>query len=282
MQPLECHYSINGLTLATLCWGDTAGMPVLALHGWLDNAASFSRLAPLLRGCHVVAVDLPGHGHSSHRLQQGSYNLWDDLLDLLSLVDTLGWDRFHLVGHSRGAMIATLLAVAAPERIATLSLLDGMVPVPVDAANCVEQLRRHIREYRRSGGPGRKIYGKFDDALQARCLAAGMTEETARPIVERGTEYSSLGYRWRHDTRVMAASAFKLTPEHVEAIIAALATPSVLLLAEQGVKQHFAALIESLSAHCAVVVTTLPGGHLEPDVAALVAKQLLPHISAHV
>ena len=63
--PLEWH--VNGLKLAGLSWGDPSNRPLLALHGWLDNAASFSQLAPLLTDFYVVAVDLTGHGQSACR-----------------------------------------------------------------------------------------------------------------------------------------------------------------------------------------------------------------------
>ena len=44
------------------------GKPLLiALHGWLDNGASFLPLAPYLADFHLVCVDLPGHGHSDHK-----------------------------------------------------------------------------------------------------------------------------------------------------------------------------------------------------------------------
>ena len=45
----ECHWEVHGLRLAGLAWGDPASPPVLCLHGWLDNAASFDALAPLLQ-----------------------------------------------------------------------------------------------------------------------------------------------------------------------------------------------------------------------------------------
>ena len=44
----ECHWEVHGLRLAGLAWGDPASPPVLCLHGWLDNAASFDALASLL------------------------------------------------------------------------------------------------------------------------------------------------------------------------------------------------------------------------------------------
>ena len=64
-EPLPLQWEINGLKLAGLSWGKPGDRPLLALHGWLDNAASFSLLAPLMTGYHVVALDLTGHGRLS-------------------------------------------------------------------------------------------------------------------------------------------------------------------------------------------------------------------------
>src|SRR5690606_7401143 len=62
--PKDHLLDLNGIEIAVRTWGPEDGVPVLALHGWLDNAASFERLAPLLDGCFVVAPDLVGHGRS--------------------------------------------------------------------------------------------------------------------------------------------------------------------------------------------------------------------------
>jgi len=94
---------------------------VIALHGWLDNAASFSHLAPLLPGLRIVALDQAGHGHSSHRAPGSGYQLWDYALDVLLVADQLGWQKFALLGHSMGAIVSLLLAGAVPERISRLA-----------------------------------------------------------------------------------------------------------------------------------------------------------------
>ena len=64
----EIFLELPHLRLAAREWGPEGGARVIALHGWLDNAASFDRLAPLLPELHLVALDLAGHGRSQHRL----------------------------------------------------------------------------------------------------------------------------------------------------------------------------------------------------------------------
>ncbi|HNL32158.1 MAG TPA: alpha/beta fold hydrolase, partial [Pseudomonadales bacterium] len=119
----ELEFDLGTLRIAAKGWGEHDATPLLALHGWLDNAASFDRLAPLLPHLRLVALDMPGHGLSSHRPAGCRSHIWDDLPELLQCADQLGWQRFHLLGHSRGAGIATLLAAAVPERVISLTLI---------------------------------------------------------------------------------------------------------------------------------------------------------------
>ena len=77
--------------LAGLEFGTPGGRPVLALHGWLDNAASFATVAPLLaKNLHIVALDLPGHGHSGHRSADASYPFTEWVPEVFRAADALG------------------------------------------------------------------------------------------------------------------------------------------------------------------------------------------------
>ncbi|MGE0341946.1 MAG: alpha/beta fold hydrolase [Porticoccaceae bacterium] len=144
MTPVEHAFSYDGLRIAATEWGHPAGTPVLALHGWLDNCGSFAPLGRLLRQVRLIALDLPGHGHSSHRSADGTYNIWQDVGVVHAVAEQLGWERFALLGHSRGAMICTLTAGTFPERVSHLGLLDSFVPATVATADEPEQLRGAI------------------------------------------------------------------------------------------------------------------------------------------
>ena len=64
----EKTFTLRWGNLAAKCWGPSDGVRVLALHGWLDNAASFDRLAPLLPHCQIVAVEFAGAWRADRRL----------------------------------------------------------------------------------------------------------------------------------------------------------------------------------------------------------------------
>jgi len=98
-------------------------VPVLFLHGfggdldnWLFNLDTVAAAAP------VIALDLPAHGQSAVRLPGGAA-LADLASFVLHFLDTIGVERVHAVGHSMGAAIAAQMALAAPQRVASLVLI---------------------------------------------------------------------------------------------------------------------------------------------------------------
>ena len=277
MVPEELHIEVAGLGIAARRWHPGAARRVLALHGWLDNAASFDQLAACWPDTDVLAVDLPGHGLSDHKPPQASYNLWDDLLDLLRLCDQLGWQQFHVLGHSRGAMMALLLATAAPQRVGSAVYLDGLVPEPVPADDVALQLGRFLRDHLGSGRQPRRGYTSIAEAVAARCRAAGLAPEIAEPLLVRNLERRGDRYPWRTDPRLTGPSAFKLSAEHNRGLLKALRVPSLLLLAKQGLAASPMAVgMRSLAELSpALLVEQLPGSHhfhLEPVAATMAAR----------
>ncbi|MGH8592167.1 MAG: alpha/beta fold hydrolase, partial [Gammaproteobacteria bacterium] len=113
-------------------WGSEQGAPLIALHGWVDNAASFDPVAPYLDEFDLVALDLAGHGLSDHRPKGVHYHLVDHVRDVCAVAHTLGWPQFALVGHSLGAAIAVLLAGALPKRVTRLVLIEGLGPLAAE------------------------------------------------------------------------------------------------------------------------------------------------------
>ncbi|MFP2768218.1 alpha/beta fold hydrolase [Oceanisphaera sp. KMM 10153] len=123
------QFEVHGRRLAVMEWGDPQGVPVVALHGWLDNAASFTLLARHLPHVRLIALDLAGHGLSDHRAAGQPYYIWDNVADVQALVDELALEQVVLLGHSLGAGVATLFAGAFPDRVSRMLLIDGLVPL---------------------------------------------------------------------------------------------------------------------------------------------------------
>ena len=144
MTPHELNLNTASGRLTGLEWGKPSDQPIMALHGWLDNAASFARLGERLQGFHMVAIDLPGHGKSIHRCDQTVYHFIDYVDDVMNATETLGWSKFGLVGHSLGAGIASILAGTFPDRVTDLVLIDGIGPIANVPGDAPKQLRQAL------------------------------------------------------------------------------------------------------------------------------------------
>lgn len=109
---------------------------LLLVHGFTGAGNDFADHVDALAdaGWHVVAPDLRGHGTSDAPSGESAYSLALLAGDVLALVDALGWDRFALLGHSMGGMIAQLVALAEPSRLVALVLMDTAPgPIRLDA-----------------------------------------------------------------------------------------------------------------------------------------------------
>lgn len=230
----ELRLATARLELAARAHGPRDGAPVLALHGWLDNAAGFEPLAPRLHGVRLVALDLPGHGRSAHRPPGCPYHFVDYVDDVLAAADALGWERFALLGHSLGGAIATLVAAARPERVERLGLIEALGPLSEEPGSLPGRLARAVQRTAPETGRTPRTYASLDDAVAARCRAGDLHAASARLLVQRATESTGDGVRWRSDPRLRRATAYRFTEEQVLAVLASIRAPTRLVIADDG------------------------------------------------
>lgn len=285
-EPEELRLALPDLDVAARAWGRPEGRPVLAMHGWLDNAASFDRVAPLVCSAldlRIVALDLPGHGRSDHKL--GHYHFIDSVADALAAADALGWTRFALLGHSMGAGIATLVAGAAPERIDRCALIEGLGPLSEEPQLAAKRLARSLRVEKRkhevSEGGLKKLHASHEAAAARLIEAAPMQLDSARILVARGLIEQDGGFEWRADPRLRIDSRLRMTEEHVHAFLRAIACPTLLIVAEQGWPTIPAVFAARTQAIAGLELVKLPGRHHlhldDPEpVAALLRRFFAP------
>jgi pimeloyl-ACP methyl ester carboxylesterase len=102
-----------------------SGLPVLLLHGFPDSSYLWRNQIPALKseGMHVIAPDLRGFGDSDRPVGKDLYSLPLILNDVIGILDRLGIERTHVVGHDFGAAVAWMLAALYPNRVDRLVTL---------------------------------------------------------------------------------------------------------------------------------------------------------------
>jgi pimeloyl-ACP methyl ester carboxylesterase len=242
--------------------GPADGRRVLALHGWLDNAAGFVPLSAQLPELALVALDLPGHGHSASLPVGADYTLAGAIGNVLAVADALGWERFSLLGHSMGAGIASLVAAAAPERIEALVAIEALGGLAESERNTAARLRDAVARARGMADRPLRVFPSIETAVRARMMANQLDAASARLLVERGVQTVPGGYSWRSDQRLTLPTAVRMTEGQIDALVAAIACPTQAIFAEPAqpyfpdpLRRHRAALL----AHGRLA--TLPGIH---------------------
>jgi pimeloyl-ACP methyl ester carboxylesterase len=214
-------FCLDALGLAGLHQAGS-GAPVLALHGWLDNANSFLDLAPHLDGLELVALDLPGHGLSRPRPEGVRYHFDDYVFDILAAVEALGWDRFHLLGHSLGGAVSSILAAACPKAVVSLTLIEGLGPLSAPPDRTTSGWRKALANSRQRP---RRIHADIDAAVRARANNSDLDLSAARQLAGRGLEPVDGGFRWRHDQRLTWPSTQRYTEPQVLDLLRAIEAP---------------------------------------------------------
>ncbi len=275
----ELSFQLEHIKLAALACGPAEHEPVLCLHGYLDNAASFLPLMQqllahpdLLIDKRFIALEWAGHGQSQHRSLDAHYHFFDYVHDLACLFSQNNWPAINIVAHSMGAMVASAFAAAFPEKVKSLTLIDSLGFICAPAEETTKQLKQGLLSRNKIVNASRAFTQQM--AVKARLSVSDMQAQHAKLIVQRAlirsdnqikasesAEQRECLYNWRSDPRLRTISPYRLTLAQGQQLIKDIKCPVKLIYGDKGMnllkagRLHFSSHFSDLS------VAELKGGH---------------------
>ncbi|XP_054459845.1 serine hydrolase-like protein [Anoplopoma fimbria] len=271
-------------------WGPDHGRPVLCLHGWADNCGTFNTLIPLLPNeCRYVAVDLSGHGWSSHRSPGVFYSFPEYVMDVRRVVDALHWSQFSIIGHSMGGNIAGMFSALYPEMVDAVVLLDSYGFLPTDLKEMIKVMRQgmdQMVEFYKQTEDKKRVY-TYEKAVE-RLSAANPTlsEQSVHILLERGLVQVEGGMVFTRDFRINLKNIVRISLEQGLELQSRIKAPVLVVLAEDGFekllsgqdKKIASAIVQAYKDRKHTVVT-VPGDHHvhlnQPEVVAPLVSDFL-------
>lgn len=183
-----------------------AGEPVLLLHGFPQSAHSWRLVVPALAGYRVLAPNQRGYSPAARPADVEDYRMPRLVEDALGLLDALGVERAHVVGHDWGAAVAWQLGARHPHRVRTLTTVS--VPHPrafVDALRTDADQRARSLYMRDFARPSYAEELLADDAAALRSLfddSAGHVDVDAVVTAARRPGALDAWLRWYAAQRV--------------------------------------------------------------------------------
>ncbi|QUM76576.1 alpha/beta hydrolase [Moritella sp. 24] len=275
---------VNGKIIAGLRYGERSKPVLLAVHGWLDNAASFIPLAEELKRSlddgslpyQLIAIDLPGHGHSDHK--GNHYNFIEWVEDLYQIIQTQHWGVVSIVGHSMGAMISSIFAATFPELVNRLVLIEGLGAISAEAEQTVSQLRKGIESrynYNQSGSVKANTL-TLEKVVKARCFVSDLTEQNALLICRRNLNIRANDIIWRSDPKLKARSLVRFSELQVLDVLSSISTSCLVIIGDKGFPLIAKTLkLDIFSNDIFDILTLIGGHHVHMDNAAETARAVV-------
>lgn len=269
--------AVDGAAIAYSIGG--SGPPVLLLHGFPQTRAMWQPIAMGLSARFtVVMADLRGYGASSVPGQAvpqdcAAYSFRAMGADQLALMQRLGFERFHLVGHDRGARVAHRMALDAAERVESLTLMD-IVPTHLLLSDLRCPVAKSYYHWFFLAQPHpfpERLIGADPDYFFESCLLGWGGAQLSDFAPEAIAAYRAA---WRRPEVIFGmCQDYRAAIAHDLALDGAdlgrkICCPSLVLYGEDGVmarEYDVAATWEGWLADMTVVA--LPGGHFFPDTA---------------
>lgn len=133
--------TVNGVRLYYERHGES-GDPLVFVHGYTGDITDWRlQIAEFSRDYRILVMDLRGHGRSEAPTDRLSYSVALMTVDVEEMVNRVGFERYHLLGHSMGGAIAQEIALRSPEKLLSLTLEDTSFKFELSADDAMFQFR---------------------------------------------------------------------------------------------------------------------------------------------
>jgi len=230
----------NGLEHHVVQWGQGAPRVVL-MHGFLDQALSWARVGRRLADAGVTAsaFDFRGHGETQWVGAGGYYHFPDYIRDVLELLPQLTEEPIHLVGHSMGGSVACMVAGIAPERLRSLTVIEGLGPPDRSADSAPERLRIWLASMERLTHRPPRHVRDVDEALRRlRVQTSALDDELGALLARRGTRPAEDGdgLVWRFDPLHRTTSPLTFEAARFGSFLERIEAPTLAVFGARGLR----------------------------------------------
>jgi pimeloyl-ACP methyl ester carboxylesterase len=240
--------NIPGLIIAGKSYGNPKSTKkILCSHGWMDNCASFDLIAPYLveaLDAHLIAIDLPGHGLSSHRSTGHFYITVEYAANIVEVINELQWEKTILIGHSLSGGLLSIVSGSFPEKISACILIEGIGGSNQIIADAASAFKRAFSSHVLNSSMQPTRCSSLEEAVSLRHRNAsllGNGKQTlslaaATALVKRGTKVTEdgVGVEFTHDKRIASPSLIYPSEASIQQFLEGITCPVLLITGKEG------------------------------------------------
>jgi len=270
-QAKEVKLTVPWGQIAAKIYGSPKGKFVLMVHGYLDNAGTFTRLMKYLPmdNFYYVCIDLPGHGWSSHFPSWLILNYLNYIHILHFILEALKWKTCIYIGHSMGGKLGLIFSVLQPHRIKKLIIIDTFLTNDVfckQKFNFVKYLEDAFA-YSINKANNVKFYTKEEMLYAIKNLRHNtLNSEAANALLEHAATEVNGKYKYNRDIR-LKLPFFLYDDEYIQ-FIRKLSVPIYIFVASNGFlkqtetsRKKFKSLLNEINPKTKLQIINVDGNH---------------------
>jgi pimeloyl-ACP methyl ester carboxylesterase len=226
----------NGLSHHVIRWGERP-IDTVFCHGFLDIGWSFDAVARELvaAGHGVAAFDWRGHGQTEWTGAGGYYHFPDYVRDLDELLPQLCDQPVNLIGHSMGGSVCVMYAAARPERLRSLTLIEGIGPPEMEPRDPATRLRAWLDGVAKVRSKTRRPMENDRAVLRRmRIQNPELTDELGLLLASKSTRPVDGGVEWTFDPLHKTWSPRPFQSDMFGKLLEAISTPTLIVAGERG------------------------------------------------